>query len=405
MVAGPLRRGVALAALVASTSAALAGCSTDGTDSAATGSTTLSVYLGLPLQGPSAAESDGLAQGAKLALAQAGGRVGPFTVKVAVLDDSTGAKGTWDAATTSEVARRVIRDRTTVAYIGDADAGATAISLPLTNAAGILQVAPRATYAGLTTAQGGAPGEPDRFRPSGRQSLVRVVPQDAGQVRALVAAARERGCRRVALVADRGLGPLGLVRSLDAALGDRVASSTVVAAPDEVAATVRTAAAAPCALYAAGPSPWSAGLLDDLHAAARGQVLLGSDGVASAGVLAALGARTQAALTVATPAPVTQPAAFAAAYRAAYEQAPTPTAVYGYEAMQVVLRGIRDAGPDGGNRRAVMSAAGRGVLGGLALGPARVLPGGDLARGSWSLGAVRDGSPADLRAAPDAGSR
>ena len=48
----------------------------------------LTVYSSLPLQGPSAAISEQIVNGEKLALSQAGGRVGPFKIGYVSLDDA-----------------------------------------------------------------------------------------------------------------------------------------------------------------------------------------------------------------------------------------------------------------------------------------------------------------------------
>ncbi len=140
----------------------LAGCAReDAADSAATNSTTLTVWSSLPLQGPEGAESRDILEGQKLALLQAGGRVGPYTVKLSSLDASTAAAQGWDPEQTAENARRALRDRTTIAYLGESSSGATAISLPILNASGIPQVSPQATYTGLTHRAGRC--EPERY--------------------------------------------------------------------------------------------------------------------------------------------------------------------------------------------------------------------------------------------------
>ena len=45
-------------------------------------------------------------------------------------------------------AKTAAQDPSTIAYLGDLDSGATAVSLPLINAAGILQVSPASPYIG-----------------------------------------------------------------------------------------------------------------------------------------------------------------------------------------------------------------------------------------------------------------
>ncbi len=102
----------------------------------------LTIYSSLPLQGPSAAISRQIVGGEKLALADAGGHVGRYTISYALRDDSSATSGEWDPDVTAANAKAAAQDPTTIAYLGDFNSGATAISLPLTNAAGILQVSP-----------------------------------------------------------------------------------------------------------------------------------------------------------------------------------------------------------------------------------------------------------------------
>src|SRR5919199_462213 len=105
-----------------------------------TGSTTLTIYSSLPLQGDSRPQSVSVVNGEKLALEKAGGKVGKFTIKYVSLDDSTAAAGKWDPGATSANARKAAQDKSTIPYLGEFNSGATAISLPVLNEAGILQI-------------------------------------------------------------------------------------------------------------------------------------------------------------------------------------------------------------------------------------------------------------------------
>ena len=75
--------------------------------------------------------------------------------------------GVWDPGLTAADAKAAAQDKTTIAYLGDYDSGASAISLPLVNAAGILQISPASPYVGLTSARDAGQDEPDRFYPTG----------------------------------------------------------------------------------------------------------------------------------------------------------------------------------------------------------------------------------------------
>ena len=62
---------------------------------------TLTIYSSLPLQGASRLQSLSVINGEKLALEQAGGNVGKYTVKYVSLDDAKASAGKWDPGQTS----------------------------------------------------------------------------------------------------------------------------------------------------------------------------------------------------------------------------------------------------------------------------------------------------------------
>jgi len=389
----------ALALLVA-----LAGCGgrEDAGDSAATNSTTLTVWSSLPLQGPEAAVSRDILDGQKLALLQAGGRVGPYTIKLSSLDAATIAAGGWDREQVAGNARRALRDRTTIAYLGESASGATAISLPILNASGIPQVSPRASYAGLTRAAGAGKGEPERYYPAGVRSFARVVPPDAAEAEVLAGGVEDRGCARVAVLEGRDLEGQGLARALRAALrgpgGVRAAPSIPVtddSDPRDVAGEVADAGA-DCVVYAGGAQPWLPALLDALHAARPEAWLLAGSPAAQAGVTAELAPGTQARTLLAAPAPGggAGPRAFRAAFRRTYDRAPSAAAAYGHASMHVVLRAIAAAGPaGGGNRREVRERLLGLPAAGTAVGPLGIGADGDPTWRRVDLLRVRGGRP------------
>ena len=92
-----------------------------------------------------------MVNGIKLALAQANNKAGQWTVNYQVLDDSTAAAGKWDPGQTAANARKVASDPKAVYYMGEFNSGASEVSIPILNEAGIPQVSPANTYVGLTT--------------------------------------------------------------------------------------------------------------------------------------------------------------------------------------------------------------------------------------------------------------
>jgi branched-chain amino acid transport system substrate-binding protein len=127
----------------------------------------LTIYSSLPLVGSARAQSQDVVRGEQLALEQSGGRAGPFSVRFASLNDASRRTGTWEPFRTSAGARRAANDPTAIAYLGDFNSGATAISLPILNERGVLQISPSVTYPGLTRKEGaGERGEPEKYYPT-----------------------------------------------------------------------------------------------------------------------------------------------------------------------------------------------------------------------------------------------
>jgi len=165
--------------------AALA-CGCGSVSGASSSGNQLTVYSSLPLQGPSGAVSQQIVNGEKLALYDAGGHVGPFKVSYDSQDDSSPTSGQWDPSVTAADAKTAADDPSTIAYLGDYNSAATAISLPLINAAGILQISPASPYGGLTSSLYAGQDEPERFYPTGKRNFARLQPGDRAQAQAQV---------------------------------------------------------------------------------------------------------------------------------------------------------------------------------------------------------------------------
>jgi ABC-type branched-subunit amino acid transport system substrate-binding protein len=132
-----------------------------------------------------------VANGARLALAEAGGRVGELRIEAVYLDD-TGGGSRWSPVASAANARRAAEDSSTIGYIGELDSGATRFSLPITNQAGIAQVSPGATAVDLTRFVNDEL-EPDRYRPGEEQTFLRLVPDEEDEQRAATRLADELG--------------------------------------------------------------------------------------------------------------------------------------------------------------------------------------------------------------------
>src|SRR5438128_6296313 len=95
------------------------------------------------------------------------------------------------------------QDTSTIAYLGEYNSAATAVSLPLINAAGILQVSPGSPYGGLTSPLDAGQDEPERFYPTGQRTFGRLRPGDSVEAAAQVTLMKHLGVSSVYLLDDQ----------------------------------------------------------------------------------------------------------------------------------------------------------------------------------------------------------
>jgi branched-chain amino acid transport system substrate-binding protein len=344
---------------------------------------TLAVYSSLPLQGPWASVSEQIVGGEKLALAQAGGRAGRFKVAYESLDDSNPASGQWSPGVTATDAKTAAQDTSTIAYLGDYDSGATAISLPLINGAGILQISPGSPYVGLTQPLDAGQDEPGRFYPTGQRTFVRLPPGDPVEALAEVQLMHDLGIRRVYVLDDSD--------QFDVPLATLVASEAqragiAVAAHDSLSVTAGGAytgeaekiieSGAQAVFFSGATGEGAITLWRQLHEADPHLILLGSSTLANEGFVSQIGPAGETAY-IASPA---LPARFyppsgrrvLAAYEKQFGAPAEAYVLFGYEAMSLVLAAIRKAGARGNDRQTVTSElfsvhSRHGILGPLSI--------------------------------------
>jgi hypothetical protein len=184
---------LALAALLLGLTAA--GCGVGG---GAEIEAPVTVYVSLPLTGPRGTDGRDAADGARLALEQAGGRAGSIRVRAHFLDDANGKA--WNPVAVGANARQAVQDSTAAAYIGELDSEPTRGSVPITNDGGLVQVSPGAGAVDLTAP--GYPDSPGRYRPSGSANFARTVPSDEVVVDAAAELVSELGATRAKVTSD-----------------------------------------------------------------------------------------------------------------------------------------------------------------------------------------------------------
>jgi branched-chain amino acid transport system substrate-binding protein len=407
-------RSLCLAVLVLAVAVALAvgasGCGGVGVSGAAANvSDQLTIYSSLPLQGPSAEVSKQIVGGEKLALADAGGRIGQFRVGYYSLDDSNLTTGQWDPGVTAADAKTAAQDTNTIAYLGDYDSGASAVSLPLMNGAGILQVSPASPYVGLTSSEDAGQDEPERFYPTGRRNFGRLMPADPIQAGAQAALMGELKVKKLYVLNDQDPFQIPLAEIV---AGDAEKAGIQVEGDDGVSTTSGTEFAgevhkvvqsgAQAVFFSGNLTPGVEALWLQLHAADPDLLLLGSSSLANSAFAAKIAAAAESTYltTPILPAgmyPLSAQRVFAN-YRRIFDETATPYALYGYEAMSVVLQAIRDAGSHGNDRQAVIDQFFRMHDRDSVLGRYSIQPSGDSTLSQYGVERVVGGRLAFWRA-------
>jgi branched-chain amino acid transport system substrate-binding protein len=400
----------ALAAVALALIAALAGCG--GADAPTAGKIAgrkLTIYVSVPLQGASAVSGMAVVDGVRLALSESHGRIGKYRVVLKVLNDATRAAGEWDPGQTSSDAVQAAANPTTIGYIGDLDSGASAVSIPILNQAGIPQISPRSTAVGLTSSgPGSAPGEPAKYYPTHTRTFARVVASDAVQAAVQVQLQQSLGCTKTYVLDDEEVDGEDLATSFDlaaqraglrvvgtqaydprsltyAALGAAVASSgadcvlvSAISGSNAVPVTRAIARAVPKARIFAGAGVAQSTFVDP----AAGGIPLSLDSRLAI-TSPALGVRAYGRAG----------RAFLAAFTRRFGP-PEPDAILGYESMRLMLSAIRKA-TDGGRKTAERAAVRRAIFAThdrrSVLGTYSIEPSGDTTLHVYGVWRPRDG--------------
>lgn len=340
-------------ALAAAALFAFTACSTTGSGD---DKGTIEIWSSLPRQGSNKAQTDTLVNAFNFAIEERGGKVGGYTIVYQDKDDSTAAKGAWDADTEIKNANDAVANDAVVAYIGTFNSGAAKLSIPILCKAGIVMTSPANTYPGLTKAGKGEPNEPDVYYPDGcTRNYTRVVPADDLQGRAGALWASQLGVTKAYVLDDTELYGKGIADVFAAeapgfdieVLGrDGIDGK----ATDYKALAEKIKAAGPELVYYGGITQNNAGQLwRDLRDALGTDVkLMGPDGIFEGEWLEAAGEAAEGTYITFGGVPPDQltgaGADFITKYTEKYPDAPAEAyTAYGYEAINVILDAIERA--------------------------------------------------------------
>jgi branched-chain amino acid transport system substrate-binding protein len=261
------------------------------------------VYASLPLTGPLGPPGREVLRGADLALEQAP----EAGVELVALDAFAANREARAVAN----ARRAAGDPAALAYLGDFHSSQVMETAPVLGAAGLLQVAPVATFVGLHG-----------------PTLVRLTPHDGVGARAIAEWLAAAGVHELLVVhdhdADYGV-PVGAMCVAAARERGLVVRSRPVWDHDE--SPLSDVLGAQAVLYVGVAGSGAVGMWRDLHALDPALWLLGTDGVAVPWLARELSPS-------------------AAARTRFFVPQRAPMGFYGYEAMALVLDAIAACGPD-----------------------------------------------------------
>ncbi len=170
----------------------------------------------LPLQGSGRTQTIQMVNAIKFIFKERNFKAGQFNVGYQSCDDSTAQAGKWDSGKCSTNANAYARNQSVIGVIGTFNSGCAEIVIPKLNTApnGPLgMISPANTYVGLThKGPAIAPGEPDKYYPTGKRNYVRIVAADDFQGAADAQLTQQLGYKSVFILNDKEAYGLGVAR-------------------------------------------------------------------------------------------------------------------------------------------------------------------------------------------------
>lgn len=330
---------------------------------------TLKIVSSLPRTGSAKAQTDTIVNGIKMAFEEIGYKVGNFTIQYQDWDDATAGAGQWTAEAEGSNASKAAQDPEVMVYIGPYNSGAAAVSMPILNQAGLLMISPANTAPELTK-PGFKPGEPAKYRPTGKINYTRVVPTDdlQGAVGAQFAF-KDLGVKTVYVLDDNevyGKGIANLFVQECESLGITVLGrDSINTKESEFKSLMNTIKAKnPDLVYFGGTTQSKGGqIARDLAGSGLKAKLMVPDGCYEFAFIEAAGAAnvndrcyvTFGGMPVDEQLKTPHGKKFVESYRKKFASNPEAYAIYGYEAAKVAIAAITKAGKR--DRAAIVEAA------------------------------------------------
>jgi branched-chain amino acid transport system substrate-binding protein len=363
-VSRPLR--IAAAAVLA---AALAACSNNSssTSTSSTGSSTTSsgggstvkIGIDLPVSGADASIGIPTQNGAVMAIEEAnkaGFAGGKYKLEASLLDDAV--QGKHDPAAGAQNVKTFIADPAVLAMIGPFNSNVAKSEIPLTNDAGLVQIAPSTTNDGLTI---GDDAKKLRTAHPDVNTFFRVCTRDSRQGSTLAQVAAQRlGFKKAFIIDDNETYGKGLADVFEASfkqLGGTVLGHehTTANQQDFKALLTKAKSLGPDVVFYGGTTSTGGGLVRKQMAdAGLGKTpYLGGDGISDPEFLKVAGdAANGTYVTTAAPDATKLPSAktFVAAYKARFNGDVGPYSANAYTAAKIEIAAIEKAISENGGK-------------------------------------------------------
>jgi branched-chain amino acid transport system substrate-binding protein len=344
------------------------------------------------------------AQAMRMVLAQRGWRAGRYTVGIQACEETDARTSSPSATKCARIARAFAENPSVLGVVGPLTSECAMHMLPTLNAAPggpLALINGSNSYLGLTrSGPGSAPGEPDKYYPTGRRSYVRLAAADNAQGTANAVMARRLGVRRVFVVEHNDPYGLGLAETFRRAAHRIGLGLAGTATWDEQSRSYRRLAARirdtrAQAVFIAGPAAANGPkLVADLTASLGPsvQLMAGITFNDPAPILEAAGPRAEDFLTSTPVLPnrdlPPKGRGFAAEFEKRYSQRPCCFSVHDAQATHMLLDAIARSG---GNRASVTeNLLRRPVHAGL-LGDFKIDANGDTTLNTVGIYRIHDG--------------
>jgi branched-chain amino acid transport system substrate-binding protein len=358
MSASPRRRFVsgtlALAAVAALSLNPLS--SALGTRAFAADSKTIKIGVDLPLSGGEAASNIPTQNAVLLAVEEANAKGLPhgYKLEAYVLDDTV--QGKHDPAQGAQNVRTLIADSSVLGFVGPANSSVAKAEIPLSNEAGLVQIAASTTADGLTR---GPDAAKLRVAHPDVNSFFRLSTLDSRQGAAGASFAKKLGLSKAFIIDDNetyGKGLADVFEQQFSAHGGTILGHEHLTPTqtDFVPLLTKTRATGADVIFFGGVSVTGGGLLRRQQVSnGLGKIpLLGGDGLAGGDFLQTAGAAADGTYyTLSAPDVTRLPGAarFVQTYKARFKEDPGPYSANGYAAAKIIIAAITKALTAGGD--------------------------------------------------------